>query len=406
MKAISGRVGHGVAVHGLFIIFGLVISAFFPFRAIYLDERGLSSSEIGAVIAMMALGGVIASPLWGHAADTKIGRLRVLQIAATGSAVAAFSMNLVHGLWPIAAVSFGVTAFGVATSPNIDAIALEHLGPKRMSDYGHVRSWESLSYAGGCVAFGAIMQAVGAQWAMPLFAISGVGIVVWSVTLERDLPKHVDEHGRLGSVGAVFREAPRFWGFLVAVLLLWTGFNAAWNFVGLKIIGAGGGPLLIGLGAAMGGLVEVPVMRYSSTLQRRWGLRRVYVLGCCIYALGFLLWGLISNPTIVSFLTVLEGTAFSLLFTTGVVVIGKLLPSSLYSTGASIVAMVGFGIGPILGAGAGGYIYQHAGPVVLYSGASALALGGGAAAWVALSPPELSRPSAVDRDETIAGRVA
>ena len=406
MRALSRRVDDGAAVHGLFIIFGLVISAFFPFRAIYLNARGLSSSEIGVVIAMMAFGGVITSPLWGHFADTKIGRLRALQIGATGSAVAAFSMNLVHGLWPIAAVSFGITAFGVATAPNIDAIALEHLGPARMSDYGHVRSWESLSYAAGCVVFGTIMEVFGAEWAMPLFAISGLGILVWSVTIERDRPKRIEETGRLGAVGAVFREAPRFWGFLVAVLLLWTGFNAAWNFVGLKIVGAGGGPLLIGLGAAMGGLVEVPVMRYSSTLQRRWGLRRVYVLGCCIYALGFLLWGLISNPTIVSFLTVFEGTAFGLLFTTGVVVVGRLLPSSLYSTGASIVAMVGFGIGPILGAGVGGYVYQHAGAVVLYSGASALALGGGAAAWVALSTPELSNPAPAAPSTSLTERAA
>ena len=50
-------------------------------------------------------------------------------------------------------------------------------------------------------------------------------------------------------------------------------------------------------------------------------------LGCAVYALGFLLWGSISNPTIVSLLTVLEGVAFSMLFTTSVVVVGRLLPS-------------------------------------------------------------------------------
>jgi hypothetical protein len=55
--------------------------------------------------------------------------------------------------------------------------------------------------------------------------------------------------------------------------------------------------------------------------------------------------------------------------------------------------MVAFGIGPILGAGIGGFVYEHAGPVVLYSGASALSLGGGVVAWFALSTPALSRPS-------------
>jgi MFS transporter, PPP family, 3-phenylpropionic acid transporter len=386
------RVEPGVGVHGLFVIFGVSLSAFFPFRAIYLRSRGLSSSDIGVVIALMAVGGLVTSPLWGHFADTRIGRVRALQFGTTGAAVMALSLNRVSGLWDIAIVSCAIAAFGVATGPNIDAIALEHLGPERMSDYGHVRSWESLSYATGCIVFGVILQTFGARWAMPLFGIAGLAILLWTFTLERDRPTRLEEHGRLGAVGAVFREAPRFWGFLVAVLLLWTGFNAAWNFVGLKIESAGGGPLLIGIGTALGGFVEVPVMRYSSRLQRGWGLRRVYVLGCCIYATGFLLWGLISNPTIVSLLTTLEGLAFGLLFTTAIVIIGRLLPSTLYSTGASIMTMVGLGIGPILGAGIGGYVYQHSGAVVLYSGAAALALAAAVAAWIALSPPELSQP--------------
>jgi hypothetical protein len=52
--------------------------------------------------------------------------------------------------------------------------------------------------------------------------------------------------------------------------------------------------------------------------------------------------------------------------------------------------MVGFGLGPILGAGLGGFVYKHAGPMMLYSGASVLALGGAVAAWFALAGPELA----------------
>ena len=64
----------------------------------------------------------------------------------------------------------------------------------------------------------------------------------WSGTLRRDRPVKLEGgHGRLGAVGAVFRAAPRFWGFLVAVLLVWTGFNAAWSFLALKIEQGGGG---------------------------------------------------------------------------------------------------------------------------------------------------------------------
>jgi PPP family 3-phenylpropionic acid transporter len=381
-----------VAVHGLFVVFGFVIAAFFPFFSIYLHGRGLSADQIGVVIAFTALARVVANPLWGHYADTRIGRLTALQIGTIGAGVAAAAMNLVHGLPAITIVASIIAAFWVATGANIDSIALVHLGEERMSDYGRIRGWESASYALGCLVFGTILELAGVRWAMPIYAVASIGVFAWTSTIVRDRPKDVAAHGRLGAVGAVFREAPRFWGFLTAVLLVWVGFNAAWNFIALKIVSEGGGPLLIGIGTALGGLIEVPVMRVSSRFQKHWGLRRVYVLGCCMYATGFLLWGLINNPTIVSFLTVVEGAAFGLMFTTSVVVIGRLLPSTLYSTGNSMIGMVALGIGPIIGAGIGGFVYQHAGTVVLYSGASGLALCGGIVAWFALSTPALSEP--------------
>jgi PPP family 3-phenylpropionic acid transporter len=121
----------------------------------------------------------------------------------------------------------------------------------------------------------------------------------------------------------------------------------------------------------------------------------VFVLGCSVYALNFLLWGLVESPTLVSLITVFEGMGFALLFTTSVVVIGRMLPASLYSTGNSLSATVGFGIGPILGAGLGGFVFESLGSATLYIGASALALAGGVAAWFALSDPALSEPGPV-----------
>jgi PPP family 3-phenylpropionic acid transporter len=387
------RVAPEVAVNGLFVVFGFVVAAFFPFLAVYLEDRGLSASEIGFVLAAMAFARIVSNPVWGHEADTRIGRLRALQLGTLGSGLAALAMNHVEGVVPIAIVASVLAMMMVATGPNIDAITLVHLGDERMADYGRIRAWESMSYAAGCLVFGAILQTSGLRWAMPLYAAASLGVLVWTLTFDRDRPARGQVHGRLGAVGAVFREAPRFWGFLAATLLVWTGFNAAWNFISLKIASEGGGPMLIGLGTALGGLVEVPVMRTSSRLHAGWGLRRVYALGCLIYALGFLAWGLIDSPTIVSLLTVFEGAAFALLFTTGIVVIGRLVPSTLYSSANSVAAMVGFGLGPILGAGIGGVLYDRAGTFVLYTSASVLALLGAAISWFALDTPALDEPA-------------
>lgn len=386
------RIREPAAIRGLFVVFGLAIGAFFPFFSLYLRGRGLRPDEIGLVIAVMAVARLLASPVWGHVGDATIGRVNALRFGMVAVAVAAGFMNVVEGALPIAAVASLLAAMQVAGGPNLDAIALSHLGEEGRTDYGRIRAWESLSYAVACLAFGAVLDLVGIRWAMPLFALISLGVVAWSFTLGGDRPARSERHGPLGTVGAVFRAAPRFWGLLVATLLVWTGFNAAWNFIGLRISDEGGGPLLVGFGLALGGLVEVPTMRLTSRLHARWGLRPVFVLGCLVYALGFLLWGVITDPTVISVLAVLEGLAFGLLFTTGVVVVGQLLPQHLYATGNAITAMVGFGIGPIVGAGVGGFVYEHAGPFALYLGASVLAACGALAAWAALSTPALARP--------------
>src|SRR6266550_1124273 len=387
------RVRDASAVQGVYLTIGLSIAAFFPFLALYLrDAHGLDESQTGLVLAFTAAARMVANPLWGHLSDTRIGRLTALQIGLAGSAAAAFSMNAAAAPPAITLLMVVQALFMVAQWPNIDAIALEHLGEDRMSDYGRIRGWTSLSYASGCLLFGAILQRFGIDWAMPLYAISALLVLVWSTTVMRDRPHSLERHGRLGSLGAVFRHAPRFWGFLVAAVLVWTGFNAAWNFIGPRIEDQGGGPFLIGLGTALGGVVEVPMMRSSSRLQRRFGLRPVYMAGCIVYGLTFLLWGSVSDPTVLSLLAVFEGIGFSLLFTTGVVVVGKLLPRSLYSTGNAVGQMVSFGIGPILGAGLGGVVYQHLGARTLYLSASVLALAAALVAWFALATPALSEP--------------
>ena len=230
------------------MVFGFVIAAFFPFFTIYLQGRGLSADQIGIVIAATALARIIGNPIWGHYADTRMGRLTAFQIGTIGAGVFAAAMNLVDGLAAITIMAAIVAAFWVATGPNIDSIALVHLGDEAMADYGRLRGWMSASYALGCLMFGAILEAAGVEWAMPIYAVASLVVFAWSTTIVRDKPKDVEAHGRLGTVGAVFKAAPRFWGFLAAALLVWVGFNAAWNFISLKIVREGGGPFLIGSG--------------------------------------------------------------------------------------------------------------------------------------------------------------
>ena len=386
-----------VAIYGLFVLVGVLIAAFFPFFGPFLRSRGLAEERIGFVFSAMAVARIVANPIFGHLADTRFGRRTILQAGTVASAAFAlllFSAGERFAVLAVASALFAGT--GGAIGPNVDAIALAHLGDAQQG-YGFIRAWESLSYATMTLLLGFVLQRIGVEWTLPIYALVGSGILVWSFTLVRDPPARSEGHGRLGAVGTVLRESPRYRAFLASMLFIWVGFAAAWNFIALRIEDKGGTLRTVGIGFALGGLVEVPVMLLSSRASGRFGLRAVYVTGACVYATGFLLWGLITSPALLSMSAAFEGLGFGLLFTSGVAIVGKLVRPELHSTGLSLAGTVGFGIGQILGSLLGGFLYARYGSATLYMTASSLALSGAILASMSLNVAVLRRPAAVER---------
>ena len=147
-----------VAVHGLFILFGAVIAAFIPFYTLFLRERGLTLEEIGLAIAVMALARIVMNPVWGHLADTRYGRRSILQVGTVLAAVAALALfGAGRNEVALLATSALFAGVGGAMGPNIDAIALVHLGEGGMHGYGGIRAWESLSYALATLTLGFVL---------------------------------------------------------------------------------------------------------------------------------------------------------------------------------------------------------------------------------------------------------
>ena len=214
-----------------------------------------------------------------------------------------------------------------------------------MRDYGLIRLWSSLAFAVAAIACGALYEVASIGLVPLVYAVTMAVLAAWSTTLVRDVPAHVPSGERFGSVGAAFRAAPRLAPLLAGMLLWGIGFAAAWTFLPLRIVGRGGGPLLVGIAAAVGAFIEVPVMRKSKWFTGRFSLRGVYVLGCVIYGTVFVAWAFVKSPVVIAVLNGFEGVGFALLFVSGVMVVGKLVPRHLQATGQSLMQMVRAGIG-------------------------------------------------------------
>ena len=232
------RIRPAVAVQTLFILFGVVIAAYFPFLSMFLDSKGLTAGQIGGVIAGMAA---------ARASSVRCGAISPTRPSDAAERSRSEPSEARPPPSPCSPPS-RTRPSGRPPSPcrrerNDRSERRCHRARIPRRSHGRLRTDARMGepvLRDGLPPVRDRAPAGGGSVGHADPGRCGARCVLWTiVAIEPDRPLHRIRHGRLGAVGAVFRAAPRFWIFLVALLLVWTGFNAAWNFIGLRIERAG-----------------------------------------------------------------------------------------------------------------------------------------------------------------------
>jgi PPP family 3-phenylpropionic acid transporter len=386
-----------------FAISGAAAAALLPFFALRLRDRGLGPERIGLVLAAASLAGALVTPVWSHVADTRAGIALVLRLSAFATAVWAVLLAFTGSSFVLVLViAAAMSACSAPGAPLSDALAVGYLGPGRVTEYGTIRLWASAGWGVAVIGFGALFGRVGLGPSLPLYALGNVVLALWTLCLPPGAPLPHPSHSRLGAIGDALHASPTLVPFLVGVFLVAVASSAAWSFVGLRIVGQGGGPFLVGLAAGLTAFVEIPVMQNSGALGRRFGLRAMFGAGALVYALVFLAWSLARSPLVITLVASADGVAFALVYTGMVVITGRLVPERLSSTGQALAQTANRNVAPIVGAAVGGVVFARLGAPALFAGAAALAVAGAVVVWVVLGPPPPSHPPEAEPG-TVAG---
>lgn len=363
-------------VQVLFTFVGVAEAAILPFLPVLLKTRGLSAAEIGVVLAVAAAAGFVATPLWGHVGDGRLGAERTLVLASLVAAGAVLPLTLARSFLALTVVVVLVTAARSAMASLTDAIALEHLGEDR-AQYGKVRLWLSLGWAISACIWGLVLQAGSLDW-MPWIYAACVLVVALSAYLLGGR-RTVHEASEVGARRAmVIALAP----FLLSLLLLFAAFNATFSFVSIRIRELGGGLFVVGAATALQAIAEAPVMRVTPRLNRVLGHRALYVIGSLFFVVSFVAWAYLDSAVAIALVKLVAGVGFALVYVGSVLLVDDLVPPALRGTGQGLAKAVSFGLSPILGSLAGGAIYDYAGPRALFLTCAAAALVAGTSVFV------------------------
>lgn len=150
-----------------YIEFSLVEALFFAifsitsYQTVFLQETGLTSSQIGLIVSASALVGLIAVPIWGMISD-------YLHTARKTFLVSIVVTSLMYGILPIVG-NFAngrikvffiyiplIFLFRQASNSMLDSWCISELAPKGIR-YGSVRMWGSVGYSVSSIVLGVLV---------------------------------------------------------------------------------------------------------------------------------------------------------------------------------------------------------------------------------------------------------
>lgn len=170
---------------GLLLLYATLFGAYgteSPFLPSFLGERGLTSGEIGVVLAAGTLTRLAAGPIAGRLADRHDATRLVLGGAAALSGLVSLAYLAGHGFWPLLAIGMAHAVAIASLAPLADALALAAAERERTFSYGWIRGAGSGAFILGTLASGQLVASAGLS---SILVSSGVLFLVMALATTR-----------------------------------------------------------------------------------------------------------------------------------------------------------------------------------------------------------------------------
>ena len=350
------------------------VGSMLPYLPLYFRSLGFNLGEVGWILALGPLVGLLASPGWGALSDRRRGSPVVL-VGAAATALAGTALLALSTTPFVVIAGAALLGAGIAgLSPIVDARALETAGANR-SGFGPLRAWGSLSYIVAVLTTGAAIDAWGLRSSFAILATMLVLTAIVGLAL-RPAP----DDRPFQTAGRPLRDAGRLFGprgmgtFLLGSFLTWLGMSAVLTFTPIRFGELGAGASIVGLGGAIAAGLEVPIMLRFPMLAARFGADRLLIAGSALLAARSIVAALAPDATTLLAASIFAGLGYALFFVAGVTYVSQHVPPELAATAQGIFQGVGNSLSQVAAAAAGGVLAAAFGVAGLFVAAAGIGI--------------------------------
>jgi len=381
---------------------------FFPFYGLYLRENaGLSGTQLGWVLAMMPLVGLVTQPFWGQVADRTGARSRILTLLSLGAVFGYLVLGAANGFLAILMAATVLAVFTTAVMPIIMSVSLAVLRDAGPHAYGFVRVWGTIGFFLFVVSFpwildryqearGLVSEPGGpSEPGLGVMFIVTAALIFIAALISLRLPREgaISLRAARGDWRELLRNAAfvRFLLFALAAYFLLQG--PMWLFP--ILIRARGGDIdtIRGMWILMLA-VEIPLVLSTGSGLKHLGARGLLAIGVLAGGVRWILCGVIDDLSLLYPVQALHGVTVVGLLLGGPLYLDAVTPERLRSTAQALLSMAGMGIAGIASNTGTGWLLEHVGPSSPYiiGGIGSLVLG--LFTWGILISPEKVRSEA------------
>lgn len=331
------------------ILFSVIQALYFgifavtSYQTVYLQNEAMTGTQIGMIVAVSSMTGLVASPLWGILSD----RLR----SARGTfllcvAVTALMYALLPLLGAVTGGGFGfyvvyipaIFIFKQASNAMLDSWCVGELAPVGIS-YGSVRMWGSIGYCVSSLLLGAL---VGVR--LPVHQVFGVMVPLLALLLftgsriPRRLPPERKEGAQKDGAGALLKNR-RFLIYLLYALGLNIYLAVTLIFMPYILEAAGCEAAQVGTVTGFRALMEIISMFLGAKLCKRFPTRYIMVLPGLLFGLEHLCYGFAAGLPGLLCVMVLSGLAGGFFYSLGPSYIFEIVSPEVVHTAQTLNAM-------------------------------------------------------------------
>jgi PPP family 3-phenylpropionic acid transporter len=351
------------------------LSGFGTFRNVFLEDIGMTGTQMGIIGAVITVAATGAQPFWGFITDWKGAQREVLLVCAlvTGVAVLAYPAGpfFEATFVVVLAGTFLYAFFYAPISPITDSLALSTGVP-----YGRLRAFGSVAFGVGSLGYGFLIAELGSAMIFYVYSFGMVALVAvaWGIPERESNP--------MGSLG---RDAFRLITNRDFVLVFASAFFVGAtllpgnDFFSVYVRAIGGTDATTGIGWFVLTAVEAVAFAYVFRLTTRY--KYLLVLGAFLYAVKYAVYYFVSSPYLVVASHLVTGVSFAAFYLAGVNLADEIAPETLSSTAQTLLWSATFGVGAGAGQLLAGGLLDSVGVQSMYGYLAVISAGG---AFVAL----------------------